>query len=97
MWWTLAADLKEEPGHVASIVVRAQGTERQPHTRDRRFTVSCTVQRAGLVVACWALLWQAATAQAAKPSETLLPGITKGYLSVPNFDVLEENWNKTQL
>src|SRR5262249_28279833 len=38
-----------------------------------------------------------AVAQAAKPSETLLPSTTKGFLSIGDFEVLRDAWNKTQL
>jgi hypothetical protein len=36
-------------------------------------------------------------AQAATPSEKLLPNTTVGYLSIPDVDVLREKWNLTQL
>ncbi len=36
-------------------------------------------------------------ARAAGASETLLPDNTKGYLSITNWDRLNEHWNKTQL
>jgi len=35
--------------------------------------------------------------QASRPSESLLPDTTKGYLSVPDVDLLREHWEKTQL
>jgi hypothetical protein len=38
-----------------------------------------------------------AAAQAAMPSENLLPSTTVGYLSVPDVDVLREKWNLTEL
>jgi hypothetical protein len=34
---------------------------------------------------------------AGKPSETLFPDTTRGYLSIPNTKNLTESWNKTQL
>jgi hypothetical protein len=34
---------------------------------------------------------------ATPPTEELLPNTTKGYLSVPNVDQLEEAFNKTQM
>ena len=34
---------------------------------------------------------------AVKPSESLLPGTTKGFLVVENVDQLKESWNKTKL
>lgn len=36
-------------------------------------------------------------ARAAGSSETLLPDITKGFVSITNWDQLSEHWNKTQL
>ena len=36
-------------------------------------------------------------AVAAPPSETLLPVTTKGFLSVPDVELLRERWNETQL
>jgi hypothetical protein len=34
---------------------------------------------------------------AAPPTESLLPDTTKGFLSIPDVDLLRENWQKTQL
>lgn len=39
----------------------------------------------------------ACVAQAAGPSEALLPSSTKGYVSVPRVPVLVESWSKTQV
>lgn len=39
----------------------------------------------------------AAAVQAAVPSENLLPNTTKGFISVGDMDVLQENFDKTQL
>jgi hypothetical protein len=36
-------------------------------------------------------------AQAVRPSEQLLPETTVGYLSIPDFDALQESFDKTQL
>ena len=36
-------------------------------------------------------------ADAAKPGKTLLPDTTKAYLSVPDVDLLRQQWNETQL
>ena len=50
---------------------------------------------------CWMLLvgvgFLPIAASAAPPSEDLLPGTTKGYLSVPNVELLRTKWNETQL
>ncbi|MHB8968975.1 MAG: hypothetical protein ACYC3X_02740 [Pirellulaceae bacterium] len=50
---------------------------------------------------CWMLLvgvgYLPIAASAAPPSEDLLPGNTKGYLSVPNVELLRSKWNETQL
>jgi hypothetical protein len=50
---------------------------------------------------CWMLLVGVLccpiAASAAPPSEDLLPGTTKGYVSVPNVEVLRTKWNETQL
>jgi hypothetical protein len=43
------------------------------------------------------LTLQTAPLQAAQPSQSLLPSTTKGYLSVPDVDLLLEKWNETQL
>ncbi len=40
---------------------------------------------------------QTAPSHAAHPSESLLPATTKGYLSVPDVDLLLEKWSETQL
>ena len=45
---------------------------------------------------CCALL-VAGTLQAAPPSEQLLPGTTKGYVSVGNVERFRNDWDKTQL
>ncbi|MCE5302821.1 MAG: hypothetical protein LLF97_06890 [Planctomycetaceae bacterium] len=39
----------------------------------------------------------AAKTHESRPSETLLPGTTQGFLAISNVDVLSEHWNKTQL
>jgi len=39
----------------------------------------------------------ASFAQAADPSESLLPATTKGFISITNMDQLSEQWGKTQL
>ena len=39
----------------------------------------------------------ATPSRAARPSESLLPDTTKGYLSVPDVDELRDHWQKTQL
>jgi hypothetical protein len=46
---------------------------------------------------CWALSSLGIASAAVPASEALLPNTTKGYLSVPNVDLLLEQWNKTQL
>ena len=49
---------------------------------------------------CIGILCVSAPAMAAQPargSETLLPDTTKGYLSITNWDRLNDQWNKTQL
>ncbi|MHB0955735.1 MAG: hypothetical protein ACYC0X_05080 [Pirellulaceae bacterium] len=50
---------------------------------------------------CWMLLigvsYLPIAASAAPPSEDLLPGTTKGYLSVPDVELLRTRWNETQL
>ncbi len=53
----------------------------------------------------WAWLWSVLgllctgqlSAQAVRPSETLLPNTTVGFIAVPNWDHLQTQWNKTQL
>lgn len=35
--------------------------------------------------------------QAARPAKSLLPDTTKGYLSIPDVDLLRKHWEKTQL
>ena len=39
----------------------------------------------------------AAAVAAGRPSETLLPETTEGFIAISNVDVLSEHWNKTQL
>ncbi len=51
----------------------------------------------GLWVACGSLMIGAAAARAARPSETLLPKETVGFLAIPNVDTLDEHWKKTQI
>lgn len=52
--------------------------------------------RSGMILASLlAFSWQSA-AIAAIPSDQLFPATTKGYLSVPNLDTLETEFNKTQ-
>jgi hypothetical protein len=50
---------------------------------------------------CWMLLFGVlccpATASATTPSEELLPSTTKGYVSVPNVELLRTQWKATQL
>ena len=50
---------------------------------------------------CWMLvvgfLCCPLVASAASPSEELLPDTTKGYVSIPNVEVLRTKWNETQL
>ncbi len=50
---------------------------------------------------CWILLVGLAclpiVATAAPPSEDLLPNTTKGFLSVPDVELLRTKWNETQL
>ncbi len=36
------------------------------------------------------------SASAARPSETLLPNTTKGYISIGDLDLFEKKWNETQ-
>ncbi len=45
------------------------------------------------------LIWggRAACAAASRPSETLLPDTTEGFIAISNVDTLSEHWNKTQL
>ena len=52
-----------------------------------------------LQLALFALFAAGSTVQvdAAKPSELLLPDTTKGYISVPNIDLLRKHWDETQL
>lgn len=38
-----------------------------------------------------------APAHASRPSETLLPNTTQGFIAIANVDTLGEHWNKTQL
>lgn len=59
--------------------------------------MSCILHRVGWTLTCCVAALQATLAHAARPTESLLPNTTKGYVSVGNMDVLEENWNKTQL
>ena len=44
-----------------------------------------------MLVCCSSAAW------AARPTESLLPNTTKGWISVANVDVLRANWEKTQL
>jgi hypothetical protein len=53
--------------------------------------------RAGLVAWAFLLVVAAGSLYAGKPSETLLPSSTKGYLSIPDWARLETDFNATQL
>ena len=54
------------------------------------------IPRSGMILASLlAFSWQS-TAVAAIPSDQVFPPATKGYLSVPNLDTLEAEFNKTQ-
>lgn len=44
-----------------------------------------------------AVLSPATPARGARPSESLLPNTTKGYVSVPDVDALRAKWDETQL
>ncbi len=46
---------------------------------------------------CLTLCLAAGQARAVVPSEELLPSTTKGYISIPNMERLETDFNKTQL
>ncbi len=48
-----------------------------------------------IVIAC--LGWSAAALAVSPPSETLLPNTTKGWLSIPNVDLLRDHFKLTQL
>ena len=48
-------------------------------------------------IACGLLTIGVAAAQAAQPSETLLPQETVGFLAVSNVDTLDAHWKQTQL
>ncbi len=50
-----------------------------------------------LVVAVACVLAATQSALAVRPSETLLPRTTKGYLSIPDGEELKARWNETQL
>lgn len=39
----------------------------------------------------------ASSAEASRPSETLLPNTTQGFFAISNVDTLSEHWNKTRL
>ena len=43
------------------------------------------------------LFIQTTPSRAARPSESLMPSTTKGYLSVPDVDLLRQKWSQTQL
>ena len=51
----------------------------------------------GLWVACGSLTVSASAAWAARPSETLLPKETVGFLAISNVDTLDAQWKKTQI
>ena len=48
-----------------------------------------------VVAAC--LGWSVAALAVSPPSETLLPNTTKGWLSVPNVDLVRDNFKLTQM
>src|SRR5688572_4470098 len=65
---------------------------------DTRFQEYRTVLRCvvSLSVVSTCLSWCCAAWAVSPPSETLLPNTTKGFLSVPNVDLLRENFKLTQ-
>jgi hypothetical protein len=50
-----------------------------------------------VLCACCCGALELRAARAARPTESLLPNTTKGFLSVANVDVLKADWEKTQL
>jgi hypothetical protein len=66
-----------------------------PTVPSRRFRVLRKLYPAHLAVLLLVAL--SATAEAGRPAANLLPQTTKGYLSVPDVQLLREAWPKTQL